>query len=458
MAQYRTENPATGEVEKEFDALSAQDAGKAVDRSQAAFERWRGSSVQERADVLRKTADEFERRTEAMAQLIAREMGKPLEQGRAEIGICVGIFRYYADNAEGLLAPQELDPQGARSSVVEKMPLGVLVGVMPWNFPYYQVARFAAPNILLGNTMLLKPAGICAASCLVIDEFLTAAGLPEDVFQPFFADPDQIQTALEDPRVRGVSLTGSEAAGAKVAEGAGRNLKKSLLELGGSDPMIVLDGDIEAIASTAATARLSNAGQACNSPKRMIVLEEHYERFLGVLVDAVKAAKVGNPLDEETDMGPLSSTGARDTLVELLEDATSKGVTVHTGGSAQDGPGAFMEPTVLTGVTREMRAFEEELFGPVAVVYKVKDVEEAVQLANDTPFGLSGSVWSADPEKAAEVARRIDAGMVYVNEHGTTKAGLPFGGVKRSGYGRELAEQGVREFVNERLVRVADAL
>ncbi|GAA1351808.1 NAD-dependent succinate-semialdehyde dehydrogenase [Falsarthrobacter nasiphocae] len=458
MSDYRTENPATGEVENTWTTLTDEQAQGALDTAHKAFASWRDEPLETRVAVLSKTAQAFKDQAKELAEIAAREMGKPLNQGVEEAELCAQIFAYYADNAEDLLAPTDLGPQGARSSVVELEPVGALVGVMPWNFPYYQVARFVAPNLLLGNTILLKPAEICAASAERIESMLREAGLPQGVYQTIHATNQQIADLVADPRVAGVSLTGSERAGSAVAEGAGRNLTKSLLELGGSDPFIVLGGNIAKTAETAGFARMENAGQACNAPKRMIVLEEHYDEFVEGLVSYVSGLKVGNPLEDGTDMGPLSSVDARDRLVELLEDAREKGATFHTGGTVVDGPGAFIEPAVITGITREMRAFEEELFGPVAVVYKVGSVEEAIELANDTPFGLSGSVWSDDLEKAEATARRIEAGMVYVNEHGTTAAGLPFGGVKRSGYGRELAENGLHEFVNHRLVRVSDAL
>ena len=455
MAQYRTENPATGQVERTFDTLTDAQVAQAIETGHAAYAQWRTRPATERAEVLARTAAAFTERADELADLIAVEMGKPLEQGRQEVTLSASIFEYYAEHAGELLAPDELPANGAQRTFVEKEPVGLLLGVMPWNFPYYQLVRFVAPNLLLGNTVLLKPAGICAASATALAEILTEAGLPEGAYQNLFATNDQLQDVIADPRVQGVSLTGSEGAGAAMAQGAGKNLKKSVLELGGADPMIVLGGDIPTIAKTAAQARLSNAGQACNSPKRMIVVQEHFDSFVDELVKAVEGTTVGNPKDEGVQMGPMSSGGARDTLVELVDDAVDKGVQVRTGGHAIEGDGAFFEPTVITGVTKEMRAYAEELFGPVAVVYQVPDVEAALELANDSEFGLSGSVWSDDLELAERTARRLEVGMAYVNEHGTTMAGLPFGGVKRSGFGRELGSYGVDEFVNKRLVRVS---
>lgn len=330
------------------------------------------------------------------------------------------------------------------------------MGVMPWNFPHYQVARFVAPNLMLGNTILLKHASICARTAELIEEILHAAGVPQDAYINLFVSNEQITSIIEDPRVRGVSLTGSEGAGKAVAETAAQNLKKSVLELGGSDALIVLDDvDVAETAETVATARMSNAGQACNSPKRILVPSAMFDEFVTGVVETVDTMTVGDPANESTDMGPLSSIEARDDAIAQVERAVEQGATRHTGGKALERDGAWMSPAVLTGVTREMDAFTEEIFGPVAVVYPYDSIEEAVEIANDSSFGLSGSVWSKDTTKAEQVARRLEVGMTYVNEHGTTKAGLPFGGVRRSGYGRELGRWGFGEFANTKLVRVA---
>ncbi len=327
---------------------------------------------------------------------------------------------------------------------------------MPWNYPYYQVARFAGPNILLGNTVLLKHAQICAGSAELMEEIFHAAGLPEGVYANLRVSNEQAATIISDPRVRGVSLTGSERAGTAVAEQAGKHLKKAVLELGGSDAMVVLDdADIPSVAKTAAGARMSNCGQACNSPKRMFVPWASFDEFVRELTAGVEKQVVGDPREEGTHIGPLSSAQAREGLLEQIRDAVDKGATVHTGGEALDGMGAFVQPTVLTGITPEMRAWSEELFGPVAMVYPYDELDDALAQANDSAYGLSGSVWTSDPERGAEVADRLEVGMAYVNEHGTTMPALPFGGVKNSGFGRELASFGVEEFANHKLVRVA---
>ncbi len=456
MTTYRTENPSTGEVERTFEELDRDGAIAAVDRAHAAHATWREVPVTDRAAVLRRTAELYEERADELARTIATEMGKPLQEAKGEVQLAGSIYRWYADHGPELLEDEDLDAQGALRSVVRKEAVGVLLGIMPWNYPYYQVARFAAPNLMIGNTVLLKHAGICAASNELMEQILLEAGLPEGGFVNLLAPTRIIPDVIADPRVRGVSLTGSEAAGASVAEAAGQNLTKSVLELGGSDAMLVLDAaDVDAMARTAAKARLSNSGQACNSPKRMFVADAIHDEFVEKVTQHVAATVVGDPLDGATRMGPMSSAQARDDVHEQVQDAVTKGAVVHTGGEPLPGDGAFYAPTVLTGITPEMRAWDEELFGPVVMIYRMTDVDAALDQANASSFGLSGSVWSDDPEKAAEVADRLDVGMAYVNEHGTTKPGLPFGGVKRSGYGRELAADGMDEFVNRKLVRVA---
>lgn len=453
---YRTENPATGVVEQEFTSLTDADVARAVERADAAFTSWRKTPAEQRAAALAAVADAFQERGDELARVISTEMGKPFAQAQGEVALSSSIYRWYADHGPALLQEETLDVGDSAKSVVVTDPVGVLMGVMPWNFPQYQVARFAAPNLMLGNTILLKHASICARTAELIEEILHAAGILEDAYINLFVSTDQITDVVADPRVRGVSLTGSEGAGKAVATTAAQNLKKSVLELGGSDPLVVLDDvDVSKTAKTVATARMSNAGQACNSPKRIFVPAGMFDEFVKVVVETVEAMTVGNPLEDGTDVGPLSSVQGRDDAVAQVERAVEQGATLHTGGKALDKDGAWMSPAVLTGVTREMDAFKEEIFGPVAVVYSYDSVDEAVELANDSSFGLSGSVWSSDVAKAEEIARQLEVGMTYVNEHGTTKAGLPFGGVRRSGYGRELGRWGFGEFANTKLVRVA---
>ncbi len=456
MSAYKTVNPATGETVKEFPTLDDQGVEDALTRVASGFGGWRATSPAERAAVLAKVAEIYSERADELARLISLEMGKPVREAKGEVKLSSMIYQYYADHGPGLLEDETLDVPGAEETVVRKLPVGPLVGVMPWNFPYYQVARFAAPNLMLGNTILLKHAPNCPQSALLMEEIFVAAGLPADAYVNVFASNEQVATMIADPRVQGVSLTGSERAGASVAETAGRNLKKVVLELGGSDAFIVLDSaDLDATVKSATRGRMSNTGQACNAAKRFIVLEPLYDEFVAKLTASFQAMTPGDPMDPATAIGPLSSQAAADTLTAQVDNAVSEGATLLTGGKKIDGPGAFVEPTLLADVTPDMRAYSEELFGPVGVVYKVKSADEAVELTNSSSFGLSGSVWSTDADKAREVAERLEVGMAFVNEHGTTLPGLPFGGVKRSGFGRELGPWGMQEFVNTKLVRVS---
>ncbi|CAN5556275.1 NAD-dependent succinate-semialdehyde dehydrogenase [soil metagenome] len=456
MSDYQTVNPATGETVKEFDTLDERGVEQALARVASGFTSWRATSPADRAAVLTKVAQAYDDRADELAQLISLEMGKPVRQAAGEVKLSSMIYAYYAEQGPTLLADEKLDVPGAEETLVRKLPIGPLLGIMPWNFPYYQVARFAAPNLMLGNTILLKHAPSCPQSALLMEEIFVAAGVPADAYVNIFATNDQVADMIADPRVQGVSLTGSERAGAAVAEIAGRNLNKVVLELGGSDAFIVLDSDdMDSTVKSATRGRMSNTGQACNAAKRFVVLEPFYDEFVAKLTESFKAMLPGDPMDPKCAIGPLSSQGAADTLTEQIEAAKSEGATVLVGGNKVDRPGAYVEATLLADVQPGTRAFSEELFGPVGVVYKVKDADEAVELTNSSSFGLSGSVWSSDLEAARAVADRLDVGMAFVNEHGTTLPALPFGGVKRSGYGRELGPWGMDEFVNKKLVRVS---
>ncbi|MDF3285058.1 NAD-dependent succinate-semialdehyde dehydrogenase [Gordonia sp. N1V] len=456
MSAYVTTNPTTGITEREFAMLSDDQIDELARRSLGGYERWRDVPVTERAEALARTADLYEKRSDELAAAITTEMGKVTKEAAGEVQLAADIYRWYAEHGPDLLVDEPLDPQGAAESLVQHKPIGPLVGVMPWNYPYYQVARFVAPNLMLGNSIILKHASICAASSALMAEILHEAGVLEDAYINAYANSDQVAKLLEHNAVRGVSLTGSEKAGAAVAEVAAKNLKKSVLELGGSDPFILLDtADLGRTIKVASRARLSNTGQACNSPKRFIVPDALYDDFVNGLVTAFDDAVVGDPTDTDTRVGPLSSVEARDTVAEQVQTAVSQGATLRTGGTPLDRDGAFLQPAVLTDITPDMDAYSEEIFGPVAMVYRYRSVDEAVTLANDVQFGLSGSVWGTDLEKAAQVADRLDVGMAYVNEHGTTLPGLPFGGVKRSGFGRELGRWGMGEFVNTRLRRTS---
>lgn len=458
MSTYVTLNPTTGKTEHEWAELNNTDVTEVLSRSDAAFTSWRATPANERAQILIRLADAYDARQDELAKLISTEMGKPIKEAVGEVQLAGAIYRWYGEHGPDLLQREILDSQGADESLVQTEAIGPLIGVMPWNYPYYQVARFAAPNLMVGNTIILKHARICAASSELMAELVHTAGVPADAYINAFANNDQIADMIADPRVRGISLTGSERAGSSVAETAGRNLKKAVLELGGSDALIVLDdGDIEKTATIAAQARLSNTGQACNSPKRMIVPNGKVDDFVSIITQAFESAQVGDPMNPDTQVGPLSSLTARDKVLEQVKRAVEQGATLHTGGEAVEGDGAFMRPAVLTGVTKDMDAYSEEIFGPVAVIYGVDSPHDAVSLANDVDFGLSGSVWGSDIDRAQKIADQLEVGMAYINEHGTTLPGLPFGGVKRSGFGRELGRWGMGEFVNTRLRRTSKA-
>ena len=454
MTAYKTVNPATGETEKEFPLATKQEVETALAAAQQAFLEWRKAPVEERTKVIARVAELYRERQDELARLIAKEMGKPVVEARGEVKLVASIYDYYASEGPEFLKDEPLEVKGGGDALVRSTPIGPLLGIMPWNYPYYQVARFAAPNLVLGNTILLKHAGSCPQSALAIEKIFNDAGLPKGAYTNLFLDNDQVAEIIADSRVQGVSLTGSERAGAAVAEVAGRNLKKYVLELGGSDPFIVLDSDdLDATVKAAVEGRMGNAGQACTASKRFIVLEDLYEPFVEKFTERMARIKPGDPQQEDTRFGPLSSQSAADGLVEQIKDAVDKGATLRTGGHKVDGPGAYVEPTVLTDVTPEMRAFSEELFGPAAVIYKVASVEEAIDLANGSPYGLGGSVFSADPAKAQDVADQLDTGMVFINSVAQTQADMPFGGVKRSGVGRELGRFGMDEFVNKKLIR-----
>src|SRR4051794_31584249 len=451
---YAVINPATGETVKEYPTISDKELRSAIARADDAHESWAGSStVAERAALVRKVGELHVERRQELAEIIVREMGKPIEQALGEVDFVGDIYGFYADNAEALMADEPIKLlAGEGSAVVRRSSLGVLLGIMPWNFPYYQVARFAGPNHVIGNTVLLKHAPQCPESAKAMQQIMADAGFPQGAYENIRASNEQIEWVIADPRVRGVSVTGSERAGAAVAEIAGRNLKKVVLELGGSDPFILLGTDnLDKTVEDAVAARLDNTGQSCNAAKRFIVVDELYEPFLEKFTAALTAVKPGDPKSSDAEIGPLSSTGAAERLEDQVKRAVDQGAKVVVGGGRE---GNFFEPTVLTEITPDNDAYREELFGPVAQVYRVSSEDEAVELANDTPFGLGSYVMSTDDEQAARVAEKIDAGMVYVNIVGADSPELPFGGVKRSGFGRELGRYGADEFVNKKLIRI----
>lgn len=453
MSKYISANPATGQRVKEFPQASDQEIADTLARSDASYRRWRQTPLRDRAEVLLRMAELHRARADELAGIVTLEMGKPISQAKGEVELVASIYEYYAENGPTFLEDEVLETVAGGEAIVRTEPVGPLVGIMPWNFPFYQVARFAAPNIMLGNTIILKHASNCPQSALAIEESFAQAGLLDGVYVNVFADNEQVATMISDPRVRGVSLTGSERAGSAVGEIAGRHMKKYVLELGGSDPFIVLDADdVAATAAAAVSNRMRNGGQTCIASKRFIVLADVYDAFLDEFVRTMREYHPGDPSDPTTRFGPLSSEGVVNDLEAQVQDAVAKGATVLTGGRKVDGPGAYYEATVLTGVTVGMRAYTEELFGPVAVVYKVQSTDEALALANASQFGLGASIFTADVQRARELATHLESGMVWINGLSRSAPDLPFGGVKGSGVGRELGRYGMDEFANKKLI------
>jgi succinate-semialdehyde dehydrogenase/glutarate-semialdehyde dehydrogenase len=453
MSQYAVVNPANGESGRTYGEISDADLSEAIRRADGAHSQWsRSSSVADRAALIRRVSELHGERCQQLAEIAVKEMGKPIAQAIGEVEFSAAIYAFYADHAEKLLADEPIELlDGDGSAMVRRRSLGVLLGIMPWNFPSYQVARFAGPNLVIGNTILLKHAPQCPESAAAIQQIFDDAGFPDGAYINLYASNEQIETVIADPRVRGVSLTGSERAGAAVAEIAGRNLKKVVLELGGSDPFILLSTDnLDWAVEQAVSARLDNTGQSCNAAKRFIVAEGLYEPFLAKFTAALTAVSPGDPTQEATEIGPLSSSAAADRLEEQVQQAVDQGATLVGGGRE----GNFFSPTVLTDVTPDNDAYRQEFFGPVAQVYRVASEAEAVQIANDTPFGLGSYLITTDEAQAERVADAIEAGMVYVNVVGADGVELPFGGVKRSGFGRELGRYGADEFVNKKLIRI----
>jgi succinate-semialdehyde dehydrogenase/glutarate-semialdehyde dehydrogenase len=451
---YAVTNPATGEQLKVYPTITDNELEAAIALAHETHRNWlRSSTVEERAKLVRRVGELHSERREQLAEITTREMGKPMEQALGEVDFCVDIYGYYADNGPDLMKDEPIKLlAGEGTAIIRRSSLGVILGIMPWNFPTYQVARFAGPGLIIGNAVLLKHAPQCPETAEALQAIYLDAGFPEGAYVNIYATNDQIARVIADPRVQGVSVTGSERAGAAVAEIAGRNLKKVVLELGGSDPFILLStDDLDATVDAAVNARLDNAGQSCNAAKRFVVIDELYEPFLEKFTAAMTAWKTGDPSAEGTEIGPLSSSVAADRLQDQLDRAIKGGAKVVAGGERE---GNFFSPMVLTDVTPDNDAYREELFGPVAVVYRVGSEDEAVKLANDTPFGLGSYLFTTDKEQADRVANKIDAGMVYVNIVGADGAELPFGGVKRSGSGRELGRYGADEFVNKKLIRV----
>ncbi|MET4898345.1 NAD-dependent succinate-semialdehyde dehydrogenase [Sphingomonadaceae bacterium jetA1] len=456
---YATINPYTGEAVASFpDATDAQ-VRTALDKADAAFAAWRRTSFAERGRILQNAADILRRDADAFAKLLTLEMGKLFAEAKAEVELSAKIFEYYVRNAEALLQPEKLpvlDPAEGDAVLVCE-PLGVLLAIEPWNFPYYQIARILAPQLSAGNTLILKHASNVPQSAAAFETLMADAGLPEGCFKNLYATRDQINLIINDPRVQGVALTGSEAAGSVVAAEAGKALKKSTMELGGADAFIVLaDADLKKTIDWAVFGRHWNGGQVCVSSKRMIVVDEVYDAFLEGYRKGVAALVAGDPFDAATTLAPLSSQKAADDIKEQIRKAVGHGAKAEEVGPPVPNQGAFVQPTILTGLDDQNPARHWEFFGPVSMLFRAKDEDDAVRIANDSPFGLGGSVFTSNEKHGLEVARRISTGMVFVNHPTKVEADLPFGGIRRSGYGRELLGLGLKEFVNHKLIDVVD--
>ncbi len=450
----QTTNPYTGQVVKSFRPINDDELEHKISDAQKAYEIWKTTPISERAKYLHKVSELMQERKHELAKIITLEMGKLIAQSEAEIEMCASVYAYYAKNAEEFLKDKEVKDDGGKA-FIRYTPKGIILGVEPWNYPFNQVGRLTAPNLMAGNVVVIKHASNVPQCAQMIEDLFHEAGLPKGVFTNLFLESSRIAKLTADPRIVAVSLTGSEKAGASLAENAGKNLKKSVLELGGSDPFIVLeDANMDLVMKEIMIGRFGNMGQACTSSKRILIVEQLADEFTERLSDALFQLKAGDPMDKSTTAGPMVSQEAADNLLEQVTDTLNAGAKLIVGGKLMKREGAFFEPTIITDVKPSMRAYHEELFGPVAVIYRVKNQEEAIKLANDSTFGLGGSVFSEDIDRAIEVASMIDTGMVFINEHSASKPDLPFGGTKRSGYGTELSPTAVTEFVNQKLIRI----
>ncbi|MBB5166215.1 NADP-dependent succinic semialdehyde dehydrogenase [Mycobacterium sp. AZCC_0083] len=451
-----TINPTTGETVETFEPHDDTEVARRIAEAAAAADALRDTTFAQRAQWMNATADILEADVERVARMLTLEMGKPLGQARGEVLKCAKNMRFYAEHAESFLADEPLadaSTVSASQAWTVWQPLGVVLAVMPWNYPLWQVIRFAAPALMAGNTGLLKHASNVPQSALYLDDLFDKGGFPTGSFRTLLIGSAGVEAVISDDRVKAVTLTGSEPAGRSVASTAGGQIKKAVLELGGSDPFIVMpSADLDEASTVAVKARTSNNGQSCIAGKRFIVHTDVYDEFASLFVSKMKALVVGDPMDEATDVGPIATASGRDDLTELVDDAVAKGAQVLTGGGAPDGPGWFYSPTVLAGLTDEMRVVMEETFGPVASLYRVADRDEAVRVANQTTFGLSSAVWSNDAAEQDWFIGHLDAGAVFLNGMTVSYPELPFGGVKDSGYGRELAAAGIREFCNLKTV------
>jgi len=451
----QTINPNTNKTVKSFEEMTEKTVEAKVAKAQSTFTDWKETSYQQRAGLLHKVATLMRVKKSELAKTITLEMGKLLAQAEGEIDLSADIFDYYADHGEEFLADKVLNPEYG-SAIIRNSPIGVLLGVMPWNFPYYQVARFAAPNMMVGNTILLKHASIVPQCAAAIEELFEEAEAPDGLYTNLYISGKHASSLVSDKRIKGVSLTGSEEAGASIAMEAGKHLKKVVLELGGNDVFIILeDADMEKTVEWAVVGRMNNNGQCCVASKRFIAVESVADEFIQKFKDKLSKMKVGDPMDPTIELGPLSSEAAAVHLADQVKRSVDKGAKVLLGGKRADREGAFMEPTILTDLKPGIAAYHEELFGPVASFYVVKDEQAAIDLANDSEYGLGASVFTQNIERGKRVADQIDAGMVFINHPTWTQADLPFGGTKRSGFGRELSALGIQEFVNKKLIRVS---
>jgi succinate-semialdehyde dehydrogenase/glutarate-semialdehyde dehydrogenase len=453
---YRTVNPYNNQVVADFDDLTDAEAMNLLEQAHKTFGSWSQLSYAERAAVCRRAAAILTERPDEFARLLTLEMGKLYNESLGEVELSADIFNYFAENAEAFLAPERLNTLSVNdNAMVVSAPLGVILGIQPWNFPLYQLARVAAPNLMAGNVVMVKHASNVPQAAAAFERLLLEAGAPKGAYTNLYATKDQINMLIDDPRVRGVSLTGSEGAGSVVAARAGKNLKKSTMELGGSDALIALaDADLDKTVHWAMWGRMNNGGQCCVASKRFIVAEEIVDEFLEKFKAAMAELKAGDPFDEATTLPPMSSQGAADELHAKITAAVDAGATAIPLGEPVPTTGAFVQPTILTDLTPDNPAYYQEFFGPVALFFRASSEDDAVRLANDSRFGLGGSVFTQDVERGVEVAERIETGMVFINHPTWTKPDLPFGGINLSGYGHELSGAGIQEFVNKKLINV----
>ena len=450
-----TINPATGETLRTFPALTAAEIESRLATAESTFQRYRTTSLTERAAWLSRAADILEAESDRFGRLMVTEMGKPLTAAVAEAVKCAKACRYYVENGERLLADREVSTE-ARSSLVRYQPLGPILAVMPWNFPFWQVFRFAAPALMAGNVGLLKHASNVPQCALAIEEIFRRAGFPDGAFQTLLIEADQVGALLADRRIRAATLTGSTGAGSAVAAAAGREVKKTVLELGGSDPFVVLpSADLAEAARIGARARTINNGQSCIAAKRFIVADAVYDEYLALLIQETEALRIGDPMDPSTEIGPLATERQLDTVSEQVRRTVDAGAAIGTGAKRLDRPGWYYAPTVLTEIPAGSPGATDEVFGPVALVFRARDLDDAIRLANDTPFGLGASAWTSDPAEQARLADQLEAGMVFINAMVASDPRMPFGGIKASGYGRELGELGMHEFMNAKTIWIA---